>query len=71
MQIAVYEMATTADRLSEDIRKRYEDAIQHLRDIASGKAGLGFLTTKLPETGQSPDQSATRSAYSFKSVRAT
>ena len=40
IDIAVYRLATDAGLLSEDARKRYEDAIQFLRDCAAGKAAI-------------------------------
>lgn len=40
VDIAVYRMASDAGLLSEDMRKRYEDAIAFLRDLAAGKATL-------------------------------
>jgi phage gp36-like protein len=42
VDIAVYRMANTHDRLSDEISKRYENARKTLRDIADGKAGLGL-----------------------------
>lgn len=40
IDIAVYRLATDAGLLSEDARKRYEDAIQFLRDVAAGRAAI-------------------------------
>ena len=45
--MAIYEVASGADVLTEIIETRNADAIAHLRLIAQGKADLG-----LPETGQ-------------------
>lgn len=39
--IAVYTLANTATRLTEDIENRYKNATRHLERIADGKAGLG------------------------------
>ena len=40
IDIAMYRLATDAGLLSEDARKRYEDAIQFLRDVAAGRASI-------------------------------
>lgn len=42
VDIAVYRLAQTADVLTEELRRRYEDAIALLRRIAEGKATLIF-----------------------------
>jgi phage gp36-like protein len=44
VDIAVYRLALSADVLTEEHRRRYEDAIGHLKFIAAGKAGLVFTT---------------------------
>ncbi|SNR22893.1 DUF1320 domain-containing protein [Paracoccus sediminis] len=40
VDIAVYRLALSADVLTEEHRRRYEDAVAHLRRIAEGKAAL-------------------------------
>ncbi|MCB1520669.1 MAG: DUF1320 domain-containing protein [Hyphomicrobiaceae bacterium] len=40
IDIAVYRLAVDAGLLAEDMRKRYEDAIQFLRDVARGVATI-------------------------------
>lgn len=40
--IAIYTIAVDGDRLTDEYRQRYEDAIDHLKRIADGKAGLGL-----------------------------
>lgn len=40
VDIAVYRLALSADVLSDEHRKRYEDAVSHLRRIGEGKAAL-------------------------------
>ena len=45
VSIAVYRMASDASLMTEDTRKRYEDAIAFLKDIAKGVAGLGGIVT--------------------------
>jgi phage gp36-like protein len=49
VDIALYRLALSADVLSEEHRKRYEDALGHLRRIAKGEAALVF--TAAPATG--------------------
>lgn len=44
VDIAVYRLALSADVLSEEHRRRYEDTLGHLKLIAAGKAALVFLT---------------------------
>ncbi|RTL04379.1 MAG: DUF1320 domain-containing protein [Acidimicrobiia bacterium] len=39
--IAMYKLSEGADTLTEEKRRRYEDAIAWLRDVAAGKASLG------------------------------
>lgn len=40
VDIALYRLALSRDVLSEEHRRRYEDAIKHLKDIAAGRAAL-------------------------------
>lgn len=60
IDIAVYTIAVDADRLTEEYRRRYEDAIRHLERIADGRAGLGIpvgqdgADTDDQRTGQNP-----------------
>jgi len=70
IDIAVYRIANTADRLTVEMRQRYEDNIRHLERIADGKAGLGFEDTTPDDNEDTPDATAGGRAYSFKSVRA-
>lgn len=41
VDVAVYRLCNTHDRLTEEITKRYEHSVKHLGRIAEGKAGLG------------------------------
>ena len=70
IDLAVYRIANTADRLTNEMRLRYEDHIRHLERIADGKAGLGFEDTTPDDDEDTPDATASGRAYSFKSVRA-
>jgi len=70
IDLAVYRIANTADRLTTEMRQRYEDHIRHLERIADGKAGLGFEDSALGDGEDTPDATASGRAYSFKSVRA-
>lgn len=40
INIAIYLMASTADRMTDIIRERYKDALAWLKDISTGKANL-------------------------------
>ncbi|WP_336801987.1 gp436 family protein [Kaistia sp. MMO-174] len=51
VDIIVYTLCNTHDRLTDEITKRYERAIAWLRDIAAGKAGLGQAEPSNAETG--------------------
>jgi len=42
--LAIYALATSADRMIELIQKRHETAMGFLRDVAAGKAEIGTLT---------------------------
>lgn len=53
--IAMYLLSSTGGSLTEDKRKRYEDAISYLRRVASGDAGLGLPTP--------PDQESSGEAW--------
>jgi phage gp36-like protein len=50
VDIAVWRIATSADRMTDIINKRYEQALATLRDIATGKADVA-----LAPSGQTPD----------------
>lgn len=53
--IALYLLSSEGGALTEDKRKRYEDAISYLRRVASGDAGLGLPTP--------PDQESSGEAW--------
>jgi phage gp36-like protein len=54
IDIALYRLASNPALLSEDVRRRYDDALKFLRDIAAGKAALG-----LPDGGDgAPSEAA-------------
>jgi phage gp36-like protein len=59
IDIAIYRMVVTGDRCTEEMKERYKEAISHLKDVASGKAGLGFAGTLIQQ--ETPDTKATRS----------
>ena len=40
INMAVYHLASTADRMTEIIRERYKNAVNYLKDIAAGRANL-------------------------------
>ena len=48
VDIAVYRLASEADRITDERRQRYEDARLSLRDIASGKTSLGLPSPGAP-----------------------
>lgn len=55
VDIAVYRLALSADVLSEEHRRRYEDAIAHLKRLADGKATLVFpADPEAPDEGTGP-----------------
>ncbi|WP_336800655.1 gp436 family protein [Kaistia sp. MMO-174] len=51
VDIVVYTLCNTHDRLTDEITKRYERAIAWLRDVAAGKAGLGQTQPSNAESG--------------------
>lgn len=51
VDIVVYSLCNTHDRLTDEITKRYERAIAWLRDISTGKAGLGQAEPTNAELG--------------------
>ncbi len=69
VDLTVYFIANTADRLTQEMRIRYEDAIQHLKDIAAGKATLGYVDPDPTDGTDTPDAAAAGRAYSFRSTR--
>lgn len=44
IDIACYFLANRHDRLTDEIRQRFEDAMAWLKDVSKGRAGLGFDT---------------------------
>ena len=56
VDIALYRLALSSDVLSDEHRKRYQDALDHLKRIAEGKAALVF--TPVPAVEGQPDVSA-------------
>ena len=61
VDIAVYRLALSADVLTEEHRRRYEDAVAHLRRIAEGKAALVLPTDPdVPADPDAPDMSGPR-----------
>lgn len=58
IDIAIYRLATDAGLLAEDMRKRYEDAIAFLRDVARGLATIPVpKPVDAPKTDASSPQS--------------
>jgi phage gp36-like protein len=55
IDIGVYKMALTDTRRTAEMRQRYVDAMQMLKDIAKGEAGLGIIPTDDDGDGN-PDQ---------------
>ena len=54
VEIGIYRRADSADRGTEEMRKRYEDAIRLLKDIQSGRASLGVADPDAPARAESP-----------------
>ncbi|RUM41437.1 MAG: DUF1320 domain-containing protein [Desulfocapsa sp.] len=71
VDIAIYRMCSTANQLTEIIKNRYEDAIEHLEQIASGKSGLGISIdqNEVSANGKNADQTARASFFVAKLVR--
>lgn len=42
VDLTIYRRATTADRMTDDIKERKEDAIQYLKDVRDGEISLGL-----------------------------
>lgn len=51
VDIAVYVIAQSADRMTDEIAKRYVDAIQFLRDVSQGRAALNIGAADSNNTG--------------------
>lgn len=45
VDIAVYELFSRRDRVSDSTRKRFDDAVTFLKDVAKGKAGISGATS--------------------------
>jgi len=58
INMAVHHLAATADRMTEQIRQRYEDALRWLKDVAAGRAGLGTADGGAATAGEggNPDE---------------
>ena len=54
VEIGAYRRADTADIATEEMRKRYEDAIRLLRDIQSARASLGVRDPDPPAEASGP-----------------
>ena len=48
VDITLYRLSRSADRLTNELRRRYEDAIAFLKNVGAGRAGLGVATTAAP-----------------------
>lgn len=51
LDIAVYLLFSRRDRVTANVQQRYNDAIQFLRDVGAGKAGLDQPTGATPQAG--------------------
>lgn len=51
IDISIYRLARAADALTNEISKRYTDAVAFLGRVASGKAGLALPTSQMPQAG--------------------
>lgn len=51
VDIAIYRLALSHDVLSEEHRRRYDDAIAFLKRVADGKASLQFVSSEPSEPG--------------------
>jgi phage gp36-like protein len=52
IDIGIYRGARSADALTNELRARYEDAVDFLKQVARGNAGLGLAASEQP-TGDS------------------
>ena len=59
IDIAVYRLASEADRLTDERRQRYDDAVKLLARIAKGEASLGLASPGAPSRAFSSASSAT------------
>ena len=53
VEMACYRLANTGAGYSEDLRRRYEDAIRFLRDVAGGRADLPGIEPRDDSSGVS------------------
>jgi phage gp36-like protein len=60
VDIALYRLALTADVLSEEHRRRYDDALAALRRVAEGKAALVFPADPNPDPEAEPEDTSPR-----------
>lgn len=70
VDIAIYRMALTHGRRTEEMRQRYEDAILMLKDISTGKAGLGLPSDSNSDGEPDSGAGTTFKGRSFNAVRA-
>ena len=57
INMACHHLAATAERMTEQIRQRYEDAMGWLKDVAAGRAALGPGDTGGGDGGgENPDE---------------
>ena len=54
LDIAVYLLYSRRDRVSDSVQKRHDDAIQFLRDVGAGKAGLDQPVDASPQASGGP-----------------
>lgn len=54
VEIGIYRRADSADRGTEEMRRRYGDGIRLLKDIQAGKASLGPADPDPPARAESP-----------------
>jgi phage gp36-like protein len=52
VDVAIYRLALAADVLSEEHRRRYDDALAFLKRVADGKAALLFTSSAPGEDGE-------------------
>lgn len=50
IDIALYRLHQRRDRVTDSVRQAYEDAIQFLKDVAAGRAGLDQPTAAAAQT---------------------
>ena len=62
VNIAIYDLALSHGALTEAIRDRYKDAIDMLKRIADGKAGLGPDEPRVTSDPEASDSGASFSA---------